>query len=148
MWYNIHIADFVSDQQGPAGREGVPEDREGSEDMIRRSGDKKVERHEHKFGADGAITVRNLINGDGELNGKGRTFAHTTVPPGSGIGFHVHNDDTEIYYVYSGRGEYNDNGVMTAIETGDVTFTPSGTGHGVRCVGDEPLELIALIIYE
>lgn len=115
--------------------------------MIRRSHEKTVEHHEHKFGADGFITVRKLINGAEELNGKGHIFAHTTVLPGSGIGYHVHNGDTEIYYVYSGKGEYNDNGRITTVEAGDVTFTPSGCGHGITCIGDEPLELIALIIY-
>ncbi|MDO4851857.1 MAG: cupin domain-containing protein [Clostridia bacterium] len=116
--------------------------------MIRRSGDRIIERPEHKFGAPGFITVRNLINSSDELNGKGRVFAHTTVLPGNGIGFHVHQGDTELYYVVSGKGEYNDNGTMTVIEAGDVTFTPSGTGHGVTCIGTEPLELIALILYD
>lgn len=115
--------------------------------MIRKSNEKTVEVFEHKFGADGYITVRSLINNDAELNDKGRVFAHTTVLPGHGIGYHVHNGDTEIYYIYSGKGEYNDNGTVTTVEAGDVTFTPSGTGHGIKCVGDEPLELIALIIY-
>lgn len=116
--------------------------------MVRKNSDKIVERHEHKFGADGYITVRNLTNGDGELNHKGRVFAHTTVTPGSGIGYHTHSSDTEIYYIYSGTGEYNDNGVIRTVEAGDVTITPSGTGHGIKCIGDEPLELIALIVYE
>ena len=116
--------------------------------MIRRSKDKIVEWPEHKFGAPGYITVRSLINKDAELNDKGRVFAHTTVLPGHGIGYHIHNGDTEIYYVYSGKGEYNDNGTITTVEAGDVTFTPSGTGHGVTCIGEEPLELNALIFYE
>ncbi len=115
--------------------------------MVRKSEEKNVERIEHKFGADGFITVRNLINSDEELNGKGRCFAHTTVAPGSGIGYHVHNGDTEIYYVVSGSAEYNDNGTITTISAGDVTFTPSGTGHGINNKGTEPLEIIALIIY-
>ncbi len=116
--------------------------------MIRRSNERNVERPERKFGAPGFITVRHLINSNDELNGKGRVFAHTTVLPGNGIGYHVHEGDTEIYYVYSGKGEYNDNGTITTIEAGDVTFTPSGTGHGVTCIGDQPLELIALILFD
>lgn len=115
--------------------------------MIRKGSDRKIEVAEHKFGADGFITVRNLINGNEELNGKGRVFAHTTVLPDSGIGFHLHHGDTEIYYVYSGTAEYNDNGTIVQISAGDVTFTPDGTGHGVYNNGTEPLELIALIIY-
>ena len=115
--------------------------------MIRKSNDKIVERIERKFGAEGYITVRSLTNTDEELNDKGRIFAHTTVAPHSGIGYHVHNGDTEIYYVISGKARYNDNGTWTTIEAGDVTFTPSGTGHGIDNDSDEPLEIIALIIY-
>lgn len=116
--------------------------------MIRKSHEKVVERPKRKFGAPGYITVRNLINSPAELNGKGRVFAHTTVLPGHGIGYHVHSGDAEIYYVVSGKGQYDDNGAIVTIEAGDVTFTPSGTGHGVMCVGDKPLELIALILYD
>lgn len=115
--------------------------------MVRKSKEKKVDIVEHKFGADGYITVRNLVNSDEELNNKGRCFAHTTVNPGSGIGYHVHNGDTEIYYVVSGCAEYNDNGTISMIEAGDVTITPSGTGHGIKNTGSEPLEIIALILY-
>jgi len=115
--------------------------------MVRKSDEKQVDKFEHKFGADGYITVRSLINCDKELNDKGRVFAHTTVAPHSGIGYHVHNGDTEIYYVLSGKAKYNDNGTLTTIEAGDVTFTPSGTGHGIENDSDEPLDIIALIIY-
>lgn len=115
--------------------------------MVRKGSDKIVEQFEKKFGADGYITVRSLTNSVEELNGKGRVFAHTTVAPHSGIGYHVHHGDTEIYYVLSGKAEYNDNGTITTIEAGDVTFTPDGTGHGINNTSDEPLDIIALIIY-
>ena len=115
--------------------------------MVRRSNEKKVERFDNKFGADGYITVRSLTESDGELNDKGRVFAHTTVAPHSGIGYHLHNGDTEIYYVLSGHARYCDNGTWTEIGAGDVTFTPSGEGHGISNDSDEPLDIIALIIY-
>ena len=116
--------------------------------MIRRSSERIVEKPQRKFGAPGFITVRNLINDPAELNGKGRVFAHTTVLPGHGIGYHVHAGDGEIYFVLSGRGEYSDNGTVTTVEAGDVTFCPPGQGHSILCLGDEPLELITLILFE
>lgn len=115
--------------------------------MIRKSNEKEVNRYDHKFDGDGFITVRSLINNDKELNNKGRVFAHTTLNPGCSIGYHVHNGDTEIYYIYSGKAEYNDNGKIVTVEAGDVTFTPSGEGHGIKNIGTEPVEFIALIIY-
>ena len=116
--------------------------------MIRRSDERVIDRPHHKFGAPGQLTVRNLINAPEELFGKGRGFAHTTVHPGSGIGYHVHVGDGEVYYVLSGRGEYSDNGAVTTVEAGDVTFCAPGEGHSILCLGDEPLELITLILYE
>ena len=74
-------------------------------------------------------------------------FAHTTLLPGCGIGFHMHNGESETYYIYSGSGEFNDNGTLVPVSAGDTTFTPSGTGHGLVNTGTEPLELIALILY-
>lgn len=116
--------------------------------MIRRSDERVIDRPHHKFGAPGELTVRNLIDGPEELFGKGRLFAHTTVHPGSGIGYHVHAGDGEIYYVLSGRGEYSDNGAITTVGPGDVTFCAPGEGHSMMCLGDEPLELITLVLYE
>lgn len=115
--------------------------------MIRRSGERTIKKVEHRFDGAGHIITRALINSDEELNNKGRMFSHITVAPHSGIGYHVHNGDMEIYYVLSGSAEYNDNGTITTIGPGDVTFTPSGQGHEVKNESDEPVELMAIILY-
>ena len=116
--------------------------------MIRRSNERTVKTVEHRFGAPGFITVQNLINGPEELNGKGSFFAHVHLLPGHGIGYHVHEKDSEIYYILRGKGEYSDNGTMSTVEAGDVTLCPPGAGHSILCAGDEPLEFVALILYE
>ncbi len=115
--------------------------------MIRKASERPIDRFDNKFGGDGHIIVRSLILNDKEMNDKGRVFAHTTLNPGCSIGYHVHNGDTEIYYIYSGTAEYNDNGVIKIVESGDITFTPNGEGHGIKNVGSVPVEIIALIIY-
>lgn len=115
--------------------------------MVRKGNDRKVETPEKRFGGEGFITVRHMIENDGELNDKGRTFAHTTLLPGNSIGFHVHENEAELYYIYSGKGEFDDNGAIVTVEAGDTTITPAGTGHGIKNVGTEPLEIIALILY-
>lgn len=115
--------------------------------MIRKKDQRISECHENKFGADGFITVTNLINLDAELNYKGRVFAHTVLLPGSGIGYHVHENESEIYYIINGQGEFNDNGIITKVKAGDVTITPSGAGHALKNVDQEPLEVVALILY-
>lgn len=116
--------------------------------MIRRSEEKDTIRKPAPFHGIGEITVRNLLNGPEEMSRKGRVFGHTTVYPGSEIGYHVHDGDSETYYILGGRGRYNDNGTMTEISAGDVTYCAPGEGHGLACIGDEPIEMIALILYK
>ena len=116
--------------------------------MIRRSEQKQTVRKPAPFDGSGEITVRSLLSGPEEMNGKGRVFGHTTVYPGSEIGYHVHKGDAETYYILSGRGRYNDNGTITEIGAGDVAYCAPGEGHGLACIGDEPVEMIALILYE
>ena len=115
--------------------------------MIRRATERNIERKPSPFDGPGEITIRSLLNGPDELYGKGRIFAHTTILPGAGIGYHVHNGESETYYIYSGEGEFNDNGALRRVSAGDVTFTADGEGHCLRNTGTEPLEFIALILY-
>lgn len=116
--------------------------------MIRRNEEKETIRKPSPFNGVGEITVRSLLNGPEEMSRKGRVFAHTTVYPGSAIGYHIHKGDSEAYYILSGKARYNDNGVITEIGPGDVTYCPPDCGHGIACLGEEPVEMIALILYE
>ena len=79
---------------------------------------------------------------------KVRTFALAELEPGSAVGFHMHYGESEAYYILSGSGVYNDNGTLIPVEAGDVTFTPSGEGHGLENTGDGILKFIALIVLE
>ena len=116
--------------------------------MIRRSEEKQSVRKPAPFNGVGEITVRSLLNGPEEMSQKGRVFGHTTVYPGSEIGYHIHTGDNETYYSLSGKGLYNDNGTEVEIGAGDVTYCAPGEGHGLKCLGNEPVEMIALILYE
>ena len=94
----------------------------------------------------GKIQVCNLIIEPEELLNCGRVFAHTTVYPGSSIGYHVHIRESELYYILKGKARFNDNGTMREIRAGDVTITYPGEGHGITTIGEEPVEMIALIL--
>lgn len=115
--------------------------------MIRKNTERNVEFKENHLGGNGSLSIRHLLNGPGELQDKGRVFAHTTLQPGASIGYHIHDGESETYYIYSGSAEFNDNGKTVALQAGDVAFTGSGEGHGIKNIGDGPLELIALILY-
>lgn len=116
--------------------------------MIRRSDEKSVFVRDNLFDGEGSITVRNILDSPEEMYNKGRVFAHTTLQPGCSIGFHIHEGESETYYIMLGEGEFNDNGVIKTVSAGDVTYTPAEQGHGLKNIGDKPLEIIALILYE
>ena len=46
------------------------------------------------------------------------------------------------------KEQFNDNGTIQTVKPGDVTFTGAGEGHGLEAVGEEPLEVIALILFQ
>ena len=81
-------------------------------------------------------------------NPKLRTFAHAVLKAGEEVEFHIHEGESESYYILSGKGLYNDNGELTEVAQGAVTYTPSGSGHGIKNISDENLEFIALIILD
>ena len=63
------------------------------------------------------------------------------------IGWHVHHGDGETFLILSGEGEFNDNGTVTTVRAGDVCFTGDGEGHSMKNLRDEPLEYVALVLY-
>ena len=115
--------------------------------MIRHQDECRTDYNKNMKGGEGTVSVLNFITGPEELNGKGRLFAELTLEPGCSIGYHVHEGDSEIYYILEGTGEYNDNGEIKTVVPGDVTFCPAGTGHGIANKGTEKIRLIAVIPY-
>ena len=67
---------------------------------------------------------------------------------GCTLGYHVHHNESETYYIISGQGEYNDNGMFRNVAAGDMTFTPDGKGHGLVNTGNTDLVFMALIILD
>ncbi|MCR5794010.1 MAG: cupin domain-containing protein [Solobacterium sp.] len=116
--------------------------------MIRRENECAKETREHMRGGDGTVKLTHFINSPEELYDKGRLFAKLTLEPGTGIGYHVHETDEEIFYILKGTAEYSDNGTVCTVSAGDVTICPAGEGHGITNKGDETVELIAVIVYK
>ena len=115
--------------------------------MIRKKEECKTELREHMRDGNGTVKLTHFIEGAGELCDKGRLFSKITLEPGCSIGFHVHENDSELFYIIKGTAEYNDNGEIKTVTSGDVTICPAGEGHGIGNGSDEPVELIAVIVY-
>lgn len=116
--------------------------------MVRERDEKNYERKPSPFHGTGEILVRHLLTGENEMYQAGRLFGHTTIYSGSAIGYHVHQKESETYYILSGTAKFNDNGVIRTLRAGDVAFTGAGEGHSIEAVGNEPVELVALILYD
>ncbi len=116
--------------------------------MIRKADECKKELREHMRDGNGTVEITNFINDPKELCNKGRMFSRITLKSGCSIGFHVHEGDSEIFYILKGTAQYNDNGEVRTVSAGDVTICPAGTGHGIENTSDETVELIAVIVYD
>lgn len=114
--------------------------------MIRKAADCKKEYREQMRGGNGTVQITNFAT-PAELNDRGRLFANITLKPGCGIGFHVHETDSELFYLMKGEVLYNDNGVEYTVSAGDVMLCPAGTGHAVTNNGEQDAEICALILY-
>ncbi|MCR5252006.1 MAG: cupin domain-containing protein [Lachnospiraceae bacterium] len=115
--------------------------------MIRKKDECKKDFKEHMRDGKGTVEITNFITGAEELCGKGRLFSRITLKSGCSIGFHMHEKESELFYILSGTAEYNDNGEIKTVTAGDVTICPPGTGHGIENCSDETVELVALIVY-
>ena len=100
---------------------------------------------EHASGGKGHLVKEHLLSAE-QLLGKNDMFARVTLEPGCSLGYHVHSDNAEAYYILSGEGEYDDNGEIRTVKPGDVTYTSDGKGHSLENKSQNDLVFIALII--
>ena len=112
------------------------------------------------FARDRVENVRRKVwGGEGEIRGLHpfsadsrpertvfKMIGEMTLAVGDSIGFHVHQDDEEIYIINRGQGRYTRSDGQTAeVGPGDVTLTRKGEGHGLANIGQEPLFFTAVI---
>ena len=108
--------------------------------------------------ADMLITAKpNMRGGDGTahltaifpvLPAHARLFSVIELQPGESIGYHVHENETEMFYFMEGTAQVQDDEETHVLHPGDALSTPSGHGHSVRNTGDGPLRFVAAIILD
>lgn len=116
--------------------------------MVRRANECAVTVNEHMKGGDGSVKLTSLISGPEELLDKGRLFSVITLEPGCGIGYHVHEKESELFYFVKGAATYNDGGEEVPVSAGDVAIVEPGKGHGITNHTDETCEFVAVIVYQ
>ena len=85
----------------------------------------RVERKENMAGGKGHVIIKHILE-DKELNGKCKMYAEVTLEPGCSLGYHEHHNESETYYILSGKGIYSDNGTLRMVSAGDVIANESG----------------------
>lgn len=114
--------------------------------MIKKATEFTTEYRENMRGGNGTVEITNFVTPN-EMNDKGRLFANITLKPGCSIGYHVHENDSELFYLIRGEVLYNDNGTEHTLRAGDVMICPAGTGHSIANHSNETAEVCAVIVY-
>lgn len=107
--------------------------------------DRKVVCQNRVNGGMGFIMKEALLSEE-ELGEHCKMFSKVTLKPFCELGHHEHYDETETYYILSGKGMYEDDGKAIPVEAGDVLFCKDGCGHGIKNTGEEDLSFVALIL--
>lgn len=82
------------------------------------------------------------------IQGKVRMYAKVELEIGAEVSYHTHTGESESFYILNGTAEYNDNGQIMTLRAGDYTNTTSGQSHGIKNIGCDILEFMALIIMD
>jgi mannose-6-phosphate isomerase-like protein (cupin superfamily) len=104
----------------------------------------QTEIKEHMRGGEGNVHFTYLVPNDTEKNA--RMMAELSLAPGSSIGCHRHDHETEYFIFTSGTGLVEDNGEDHPVQAGDILITGDGGSHSVRNTGSVPLVFYAIIV--
>lgn len=89
----------------------------------------------------GAIGMSTAYRISDAVPGRNMEFRKRVLHVGAAIGIHPIDHD-EVYYVLSGVGEVESDGVKAELRPGMAAYLYSGAQVGIRQVGSAPLELI------
>ena len=90
--------------------------------------------------ARGAVRWKLLVSGD-RAPSAGLVTGVGEVAPGGVLLPHRHEPE-ETYYVVSGRGHVEIDGVRTDVGPGTAVFIPPNARHTLHCTGAEPLVFV------
>ena len=99
------------------------------------------------MGGNGTVWMEKLLTGQEEMMGKGRAYVRHTLNPGVSIGIHTHEGEMETMVIVRGKAVHTINGQKQYLEEGDIIAAQPGDSHGIAQTGDEPLVLIAQVLF-
>ncbi|MBN1417169.1 MAG: cupin domain-containing protein [Planctomycetes bacterium] len=113
--------------------------------MIRKASQMKRTTRENMRGGKGTIEFLHFFEKD-ELASPTRLLARLTLRPGDSIGLHRHENEEEIFVIQKGTAELDEGTGRQRVGPGDAILTGSGEEHAIANVGEDDLEIIAIIV--
>ena len=81
-----------------------------------------------------------------EFNDNVDFFDRVVMPPKTSMGYHKHENTTEMYIILEGTGTITIEGEEHAIKKGDMIKNPPYGSHGLKNDSDSDLDLLVLQI--
>jgi mannose-6-phosphate isomerase-like protein (cupin superfamily) len=79
-----------------------------------------------------------------EFSGNWGFVEYVTVPAGSAIPVHTHDQDEEVYFIFEGEGILTLDGQEVQVGVGDLATCRLGSSHGLRNTSDREIKLIVV----
>lgn len=95
-------------------------------------------------GGSGVTTIyKHIMESDIE---RMEMFANVSLEAGASIGYHHHSEESEIYHIIKGEGQFMDSdGSYVNVAPGDCCVIEKGQSHGMINTGGTTLEFIASV---
>ena len=113
--------------------------------MLFQSDQKMTQVKTNMRGGDGSVRLDAFMD-DSKLPVHYRLFSELIIEPGSSIGRHVHEGESEIFYILEGNGILDDNGVEREVKQGDVCVCYDGEAHAIANRSEKTLRFLACIV--
>lgn len=114
--------------------------------MIVKKINMKHEIRKEMRGGAGEVGITHFAPSESMTNA--RFLAELTLEPGSGVGLHRHDKETEYYIITEGSGIVIEDDGEKFVEKGDTVITGNGQSHSITNTGNTVLKFIAVIITE
>ena len=72
---------------------------------------------------------------------------HVSIHPGETVPSHTHQDEDQIYWVQSGEGFVELDGVRTDVASGSAVMIPLGTEHLITNTGTGQLDYVFFVVF-
>jgi mannose-6-phosphate isomerase-like protein (cupin superfamily) len=95
-------------------------------------------------GGPGVLRCTDYLGEAGHPAGSSVLIHDDLLPPGTGIGEHLHSEDEELYIVLEGSGTMVIDGRTEPIGPGDICLTRRGHSHALTNTGTAPMRLLVI----